>query len=181
MWPSGHYLHISRIRQFLYASVCSEWIIYVCISSFWLAKTLFMSVYSWYYCTYDVCQRCWRLKWHWNPIPMLMWKSSFCSVEFQLVLNYYSTVKHFYIVYFSGSTISKWYSIVVLSTWLPLFRNFQICQLYHVNLYYIDILQLTTYERLFSFIQKSLIGSRSPLLYGTLYKPSDLVSLMKLV
>ena len=69
----------------LYESVHAVWVTYVCIRSFWIAKTLFMLVYSWYF---FVCHQQWNLEWLWNFITMLIWKSCIIFVEFLLVLNF---------------------------------------------------------------------------------------------
>ena len=52
-------------------------------------------------------------------------------------------------------------------------------QLYCVNLYYINILKLRTYEWLLSVVPKYLLSLRLSSLYRALYKPSELVGLVK--
>ena len=58
-------------------------------------------------------------------------------------------------------------------------QRLPICKLYRVNLYYIDILKLRTYEWLYSVINKFILSLLLSLLYGALYKSSDIVGLAK--
>ena len=77
---------------------------------------------------------------------MLMWKSVIRFIQFLLVFYHLSMFKIFYIIYFSGSTISGWKSIVQLLDLVGAFQRFPIWKLYRVKLDYIDILKLKTYE-----------------------------------
>ena len=58
-------------------------------------------------------------------------------------------------------------------------HQFPIWELYHVERYYIDIFKHKTTERFSSVVHKSLLSSQLSSLYGALYKPSDMVDLVK--
>ena len=77
-----------------------------------------------------------------------------------------------YLYIFLGSTIH-------LMDLVDAFQQFTIWKLYSVNLYYINILKFRTYEWLYSVVHKYLLSSKLSLLYGALYKPSELVGLVK--
>ena len=44
-------------------------------------------------------QKCERLGWFWDFIPVLMWKYSICFIDFLIVFDRCSTFKLFYIIY----------------------------------------------------------------------------------
>ena len=60
------------------------------------------------------------------------------------------------------------------------FQILSIYKLYRVNLYYIDILKLRPYEILYSVIQHPLIMLLFASLFVLLYRPSELVGLVKM-
>ena len=64
--------------------------------------------------------------------------------------------------------------LVVDLQWFPIWK------LSSVNLHYIDKLKLRTYDWLFSVLHKYLPSLLSSSYYGELYKPSNLVGLVKM-
>ena len=66
----------------------------------WLpANNIFISACKLFNYTYFVHQWGWHLEWICNFIPMLMWKSGIHFVEFLLVLDHYSTLELFCVIY----------------------------------------------------------------------------------
>ena len=92
--------------------------------------------------------------------PCKIWKACICFVEFLLIFDRYLTFNIFYLtsIYLLGSTIYFDFSSNIYL--VGAFKKLPSWQLYIVNLSYIIILKLSTYELTYSVLNKLQISTK---------------------
>ena len=145
MWLAVNYIQMFHICQYI-VCICSlkKGDISASICSYYPKHYPGWFIHDYY--TKCVRQRGWRLERLWGFIPLSIWKFCICFVNFLLVLIFGQRLSLFTLFILVGFNHLSMVIIRPINGLGWLFPVIVLWKLYHVKLYYINILRPGTYE-----------------------------------